>query len=94
MAVTPGSIYANVTADDKLLFISDERLSSITVIDLPRARAPPASKRRASWGRIPPSESLPSRSHFQSDGKLLYTTSELAAPDWKWPNACTAEGTR
>jgi hypothetical protein len=29
----PGSIYANVTADDKLLFVSDERAAAITVID-------------------------------------------------------------
>ena len=33
------SIYANVTADDKLLFVSEERMQSITVIDLERARA-------------------------------------------------------
>jgi hypothetical protein len=33
------SIYVNVTADDKLLFVSEEAAQSITVIDLERARA-------------------------------------------------------
>jgi hypothetical protein len=33
-----GSVYVNVTHDDKLLFVSDERGMSITVVDLQRAR--------------------------------------------------------
>src|SRR5271170_172734 len=34
-----GSVYASITADDKLLFVSDEDKRSITVIDLEKARA-------------------------------------------------------
>src|SRR5215831_7310627 len=34
-----GSIYVSVTADDKFLFVSDERAFSITVINLEKARA-------------------------------------------------------
>ncbi len=33
-----GSIYANTTADDKLLFVAEENAEAITVIDLVRAR--------------------------------------------------------
>src|SRR4051812_7611524 len=35
----PGSVYVNTTADDRLLFVSDESAEVITVIDLARARA-------------------------------------------------------
>jgi DNA-binding beta-propeller fold protein YncE len=87
---TAGSIYANITSDDKLLFVSEERLSSITVIDLPRARAN-GYKDAAVIGRIPVGIA-PIALTFSSDGKWLYTTSELAAPEWQWPAACKAEG--
>lgn len=33
-----GSVYANVTADDKFLFVSDENAATITVINLQKAR--------------------------------------------------------
>ena len=33
------SIYANVTSDDKLLFVSEEAASAVTVIDLDYARS-------------------------------------------------------
>jgi hypothetical protein len=47
-----GSVYANVTAGDKLLFVSDEGRAAITVIDLPKARAN-GYKDAAIIGRIP-----------------------------------------
>jgi DNA-binding beta-propeller fold protein YncE len=78
-----GSIYVNVTADDKLLFVSNERLRSITVIDL--------SRDGAVVGDIPTGD-LPIALTFSPDGKWLYTTSEAAAAEWKWPNACAPEG--
>jgi hypothetical protein len=34
-----GSIYVNVTADDKTLFVSDEGMQTITVMDLERIRS-------------------------------------------------------
>jgi hypothetical protein len=34
-----GRVYANVTADDRWLFLSDESTRSISVVDLPKARA-------------------------------------------------------
>ena len=83
------SIYANITADDKLLFVSDEKRQSITVIDLERARAN-GYKAEAIVGAIPVGRD-PIALTFSPDGKWLYTTSELAPPDWNWPKACKPE---
>ena len=80
-----GSIYANVTADDKFLFVSDESAEAISVIDLAHGR-----KR---IGTIPVGIA-PIALTFSRDQRYLYTTSELARPDWKWPNACPQEGGR
>jgi DNA-binding beta-propeller fold protein YncE len=84
------SIYANVTADDKLLFVSDESKATITVVDLAKARAN-GFKDSAIIGRIPVGRA-PIALTFSSDGKWLYTTSEVAADDWHWPAACKPEG--
>src|SRR5580658_297259 len=84
------SIYANVTADDKLLFVSEERMQSITVIDLERARAN-GFKVDAIKGKIPTGVA-PIALTFSPDGKWLYTTSQLALPTWGWPAACKPEG--
>lgn len=84
------SIYVNVTADDKLLFVSEERARSITVIDLERARGN-GYKADAILGKIP-TGNAPIALTFSPDGKWLYTTSEVALPEWKWPNACKPEG--
>jgi len=85
-----GSIYANMTADDKLLFVAEENNATITVIDLDRARRD-GYKPEAVIGKIPVGIA-PIALTFSPDGKWLYTTSELAAPDWKWPIACKPEG--
>jgi DNA-binding beta-propeller fold protein YncE len=84
------SVYANVTSDDRLLFISEEASQSITVIDLKRARSSGFGD-DAIIGDIPTGES-PIALTFSPDGKWLYTTSEVAPSAWKWPNACTREG--
>lgn len=86
------SIYVNVTADDRLLFVSEERAASITVIDLEKARAN-GFQDDAIIGTIPVGIA-PIALTFSSDGKWLYTTSELAAPPWNWPGACKPEGPR
>jgi DNA-binding beta-propeller fold protein YncE len=83
-------IYVNITADDKLLFVSDERRRAIGVIDLARARAN-GYKADAFLGKIPVGN-LPIALTFSADGKWLYTTSEMALADWNWPKACKPEG--
>ena len=84
------SVYANITADDKLLFVSDEGRQSITVIDLEKARTS-GYKAGAIIGKIPVGNA-PIALTFSPDGKWLYTTSEGAAPAWQWPKACKPEG--
>jgi DNA-binding beta-propeller fold protein YncE len=84
-----GSVYVDVTADDRLLFVSQEGASFITVIDLERARAN-RFKADAIIGNIPVGVA-PIALTFSRDGKSLYTTSELASPSWNWPKACKPE---
>jgi len=85
-----GSIYANTTDDDRLLFVAEENGQSITVIDLERARrngyAPDAVIGKVPVGLAPIALT------FSPDNKWLYTTSQLALPDWNWPKACKPEG--
>ena len=85
-----GAIYVNVTPDDKTLFVSQENGGSITVIDLEHARRE-GFKDDAVIGQIPVGLA-PIALTFSPDAKYLYTTSELAAPNWKWPKACKPEG--
>lgn len=85
-----GSVYVNVTKDDRYLFVSDEDAASISVIDLTKARHN-GFKEDAIIGGIPVG-TAPIALTFSPDGKLLYTTSELAQDDWKWPTACKPEG--
>lgn len=85
-----GSIYANTTADDKLLFVSEENAETITVIDLERARRN-GYKADSVIGKIPVGIA-PIALTFSSDGKWLYTTSQVALDSWNWPKACKPEG--
>jgi DNA-binding beta-propeller fold protein YncE len=85
-----GSIYANTTADDKVLFVAEENGQAITVIDLERARRD-GYKQDAVIGKIPVGLA-PIALTFSHDGKWLYTTSQGAMPDWNWPRACKPEG--
>jgi DNA-binding beta-propeller fold protein YncE len=84
------SIYANVTADDKLLFVSEEAAEQITVIDLERARAT-GFHADSIVGKIPVGHA-PIALTFSPDGRWLYTTSQAAMKEWGWPAACTPEG--
>ena len=81
-----GSIYVNVTHDDKLLFISDEHAQTISVVDLQGAR-----KQRfdgtANVGKIPAGIASIALT-FSPDEQWLYTTSEVAPESWRWPIAC------
>ena len=85
-----GSIYANTTADDKLLFVAEENGQSITVIDLEGARRN-GYKPDAIVGKIPVGLA-PIALTLSPDDKWLYTTSQVATPDWNWPKACKPEG--
>lgn len=85
-----GAIYVNVTADDKLLFVSDEGAAAITVIDLERARAK-GFDAGAVVGKVPAGRA-PVALTFSPDGRWLYATSELAQSEWGWPKACKPEG--
>lgn len=86
----PGSVYVNTTADDRLLFVSDESEQAITVIDLAKARAE-GFKETAIIGRVPTGRA-PIALTFSPDGKRLYTTSQIAPDDYKWPIECKPEG--
>jgi YVTN family beta-propeller protein len=77
------SVYVNVTSDDKTLFVSDEGAQTITVIDL--------EHNRKTIGTIPVGLA-PIALTFSKDEKYLYTTSQSAPSDWKWPKACKPEG--
>ncbi|MGH9875028.1 MAG: YncE family protein [Pyrinomonadaceae bacterium] len=85
-----GRVYANVTADDKFLFVSDENTETISVINLEKARAE-GFKGMAQVGKIPVGIA-PIALTFSPDGKWLYTTSQLAPKSLNWPVACKPEG--
>lgn len=84
-----GSIYVNVTKDDGYLFVSDEYGSTISVIDLAKARRKSYNP-SAIVGHIPVG-SWPIALTFSPDERWLYTTSEVASPAWNWPVACPQE---
>ena len=83
------SIYANVTADDKLLFVSEEAAAAITVIDLERARGKGFGA-DSIIGKIPVGRA-PIALTFSPGDRWLFTTSQAAAKEWDWPAACKPE---
>lgn len=83
------AIYANVTPDDKLLFVSNESSASITVIDMAKARSAKTAA-QAIIGKIP-TGNAPIGLAFSPDGRWLYTTSQYALPAWGWPQVCEPE---
>ena len=85
-----GSVYVNVTLDDKYLFVSDENVETITVINLGKARAEGFND-AAKIGKIPVGEA-PIALTFSPDERWLYTTSEIAPKSFNWPIKCKPEG--
>lgn len=85
-----GSVYVNVTADDKFLFVSDEEVEAITVINLQKARAE-GFKESAIVGKIPVGIA-PIALTFSPDHRWLYTTSQIAPKSLNWPIECKPEG--
>ena len=85
-----GSVYVNVTADDKFLFVSDENTETITVINLEKARSE-GFKDSAKVGKISVG-TAPIALTFSPDERWLYTTSQSAPKSFNWPIACKPEG--
>lgn len=85
-----GSVYVNTTADDRFLFVSDENVETVTVINLERARAE-GFKASAIVGKVP-TGLAPIALTFSPDGRWLYTTSEIAPESFGWPVECKPEG--
>jgi DNA-binding beta-propeller fold protein YncE len=70
-----GAIYAAISLDDKLLFVSDEDERKIAVFDLVKARSD-NFRSDATIGRIP-TASAPVGLALSPDGRWLYATSEV-----------------
>ncbi len=85
-----GSVYVNVTADDKFLFVSDENTETLTVINLEKARSE-GFKDSAKVGKISVGNA-PIAVTFSPDERWLYTTSQAAPKSFNWPIACKPEG--
>ena len=86
----PGSVYVNVTADDRFLFVSDENVQTITVINLQKARSEGFSD-NAKVGKIPVGIA-PIALTFSPDQRWLYSTSQIAHKSFGWPSECKPEG--
>jgi 6-phosphogluconolactonase (cycloisomerase 2 family) len=84
-----GFIYVNVSADDRYLFAAAERAAAIVIIDLQQARAG-GFKERGAVGKLDVGNA-PISVVLSPDGRLLYTTSEVALPAWNWPRTCRPE---
>ena len=84
----PGRVYVNVTADDRYLFVSDERTQTITVLNLAQARKSGLAAASA-IGKIPVGRA-PIALTFSPSGRYLYTTSQ-AMPQSNWPLECKPE---
>ncbi len=85
-----GCIFANVTADDRTLFISEESSQSIAVLDLGKMSAT-GNGHAALLGRIHVGNA-PIALTFSPDEHWLYTTSEVAPSSWGWPKTIPREG--
>ena len=85
-----GRVYANVTPDDRWLFLSDESTRTISVVDLVKARASSFDS-SAVIGQIPVGRA-PIALTFSADHRYLYTTSQVAPSAYGWPSRCSAPG--
>jgi DNA-binding beta-propeller fold protein YncE len=83
-----GHFYANVTSNDEYLFVSDEGIRTVTVINLAAARASGFSN--LTVGTIPVGVA-PIALTFSPDERYLYTTSQVMPKDSDWPVECKPE---
>ncbi len=86
----PGSVYVNVSPDDRFGYVSDEQNDTITVIDLAKARRD-GFARSSIVGAIPVGNA-PIALSFSRDSRYLFTTSEVALRTYGWPKSCRREG--
>jgi DNA-binding beta-propeller fold protein YncE len=82
-----GRVYANVTPDDRWLFLSDESTRTISVVDLRIARASGFDS-SAVVGQVPVGRA-PIALTFSQDHRFLYTTSQVAPSTYGWQPVCT-----
>ena len=86
---TPGRTYVSVTSDDSYLFISDEQVGTITVINLAKAKASHFAT-TAMIGRIPVGNG-PVAVTLSWDEKYLFSTSLFMDPSNDWLPECQPE---
>ncbi len=84
-----GAVYAAISRDDQLLFVSDEHAHRLSVFNLAAARhdgfSPTALIGHIPTGRDPVGLAL------SPDGRWLYATSQVAPPAAGWPARCAPE---
>ena len=85
----PGRTYVSVTSDDTYLFVSDENVGTITVINLAKAKASHFAP-TAIVGRIPVGNG-PVAVTLSRDEKYLFSTSLFMDPSTDWPPECQPE---
>ena len=85
-----GAVYANVSADDHLAFISEEQSGTITVIDLRKGRQNHFDRSsiigEIQLGRAPVALVL------SKDGRYLFTTIQGTPADFGFAKTCKTEG--
>jgi DNA-binding beta-propeller fold protein YncE len=84
----PGSIYVSVTADDRYVFVSNEAVGTISVIDLAQTRRSRFAQMRV-VGSIAAGDG-PLGLAFSSDQRFLFAT-VLSVTDRGWSNRCSPE---
>ena len=84
-----GSVYVDVSADDRLAFVSDEGLRQVTVIDLEQARRTRFAQSSV-VGAIPVG-TAPVGLAVSGDNRSLYITSEAWHRTTEWPVSCHPE---
>jgi DNA-binding beta-propeller fold protein YncE len=85
----PDRTYVSVTSDDTYLFVSDENVGTITVINLAKAKATHFDA-TAIVGRIPVGNG-PVAVTLSRDERYLYSTSLFMDPSTDWPPECQPE---
>lgn len=88
-----GAVMANVTADNQYMFISQERASAVTVVDLRNVRGATGYEGARIVGRIPTGRA-PIAVELSPDGRRLYVTSQEAPASLGWPIECRPQANR
>jgi len=86
----PNYFQASLTADDRLLFVSNHGEEVVTVIDFEEAR-------RSGYRRVPVVGTIPvgwgpGSVMLSHDDRYLLITTQIADDTWGWPKACLPPG--